>query len=125
MSASEQHKKTLQGYTSLPPSDKVSLSSYCRDHGVNYRAFRYWMQKKGISFPKSNRQVKPHSDSPLAPLTILPPGSPAGLSAGPSCPSPVSVMKGVKIALPNGVQVSIREISGTAMTGIIHSLNLR
>jgi len=123
MIAAELYEKTLQDYVSLLPVLRVSLSTYCRAHRVYYRGLVNWMRKDGIPLPPSNHEAAPVLPvCSFAPVSILPPQSPAGM---PRLQSPAGVLKGVRIALPNGIHVSIRQISGEDMTGLIHSLNAR
>ena len=123
MKAAALYAQTLQGYSSVLPVLKVSLSQYCKEHKVNYRGLSQWMRENTIPVPTSTHPF--HSTFPapsLAPVTILAPESSV---KQPSCPSPVGVLKDVQITWPNGVRVSIREISGYDMTVMIEQLNQR
>ena len=119
MKASALYEKTLQGYQALLPVLKLSLSKYCKDHRVNYRGLINWMCENSIPAPKPPRKVQ--SVLPVttfSPVTILPPLTSVS-------PLPVMMLKGVQITLPNGVHVSIGEISGRDMAILIDSLNPR
>jgi len=119
MKASALYEKTLQDYSALLPMLKVSLSKYCKDHRVNYRGLSNWMHENSIPAPKPPRKVQPVLPvTTFSPVTILPP-----MTSG--SPSPAMMLKGVQITLPNGVHVSIGEISGRDMTSLIDSLNSR
>jgi hypothetical protein len=53
MNAADLYSKTLQGYSSILPVLKVSLSQYCKEHKVNYRELRHWMRENSIPVPQS------------------------------------------------------------------------
>jgi hypothetical protein len=123
MKAAELYAKTLQGYSLIHPVLKVSLSSYCKDHRIYYRGFRQWMRENAIPVPKSQKQMPPSLPVPsFAPVTILAPPFP---DKQPFNPSPAGMLRGVQIKLPNGLHVSIREISGRDMTFLIEKINPR
>jgi hypothetical protein len=123
MKSADLYVKTLQGYSSLLPVLKKSLFSYCKDYKVNYRGLRQWMRENAIAIPKSKQQFDPAEPvSSFSPLVILDPPSPDKHSF---CSSSLGMLRGVQITLPNGLHVSIREISGTDMSVLIEKLNPR
>jgi hypothetical protein len=123
MKAAELYAQTLQGYSSLLPVLKVSLSQYCKEHKVNYRGLCQWMRDNAIPVPQLKQPFQPVLAVPsLAPVTILAPESP---DKQPYCPSPFGMLKDVQITCPNGFHVSIRKISGNDMTVLIDQLNPR
>lgn len=124
MVAAKFYEKTLEGYSSLLSEKKVSLSRYCKEHGVNYRGLRYWMKKQSIPLPKSvhkRQQKKGVPSASFVPVSILPSALPVNehlpsLSVG-------GILKGVSISLSTGMKVSIKEINGRDMIEILHSFN--
>jgi hypothetical protein len=131
MKTAEDYEKALQGYLSILPVLKISLFKYCKEHKVNYHGLCYWMRKNSIPVPKPNQQDTSCIPLPsFAPVTILAPQSAGRL---PSCPSlfrpahntAAGILQGVEISLPNGVHVSIREISRKDMSGLIAKLHPR
>ena len=124
MKAAELYEKTLRSYSTELPVLKISLSSYCKNHHVNYRGLCHWMQENSISVPKSSPPpLKPAQPvSSFSPITIL---STEVSGKQPSFSSSTGIIKGVQILCPNGFQVSIREISGKVMTCLIDQLNPR
>ena len=123
MKAAELYAQTLHGYSNLLPVLKVSFSQYCKEHKVNYRGLCTWMRENRIPVPRSKQSFHPSLMSPsLAPVSILAPES-SGMN--PSCPSSVAMLKDVQITCPNGIHVSIREISGNDMSVLIAQLNQR
>jgi hypothetical protein len=123
MNSAELYSKTLQGYSSILSVLNVSLSSYCKEHKVNYRGLRTWMRENSLPVPKSKQSINGVLPVPLiAPVTIL---SPERSGTNPSCPSPGGMLKGVQITLPGGLHLSIREISAQDMTSLIEQLNPR
>ncbi|MDR0795798.1 MAG: hypothetical protein LBE79_07085 [Tannerella sp.] len=127
MSAAELYSKTFQGYLSILPVVNITLSTYCKYQKVNYSGLRSWMCEHKLSIPKlSNRpSASSLSISSFAPLTMLscPEPSSGQLPSFPTAPLHESMLKDVEIALPNGVQVSIGQISGKDMTVLIEKLN--
>ena len=119
MTAAEQYEKTWRTYISLPPFGKESLSKYCKSHKVHYRGLRDWMRERSVGVPKSKQLNEVISFPPIAPVTILPSRSSVEMQ---SCASPILMLKGVRITMPGGVQVSIREISGKDMSVLIDTL---
>jgi len=123
MKAADLYLKTLQGYSSLLPVLKISLSSYCKEHRVNYRGLCDWMRSNTIAVSGLTGQDTPELPvPPFAPVSILTP-EPSGKKS--YCPSPVLMLKGVEITSPNGLHVSIREISGKDMSVLIDQLTPR
>jgi len=120
MKAAELYIKTLQGYSSILPALKISLSSYCKEHRVNYRGLCDWLRANTLPVSGLTGQETPELPvPPFAPVSILTPESSVKKSYSPSL---VLLLKGVEITCPNGLHVSIREISGKDMSVLIDQL---
>jgi len=90
----------------------------CKDKSVLSRELSRNSGKRGYSVSVSAMSYKQREKAPLPlpPKTrLLPPLTSVS-------PSPVMMLKGVQITLPNGVHVSIEEISGRDMAILIDSL---
>jgi hypothetical protein len=123
MKAAELYARTLEGYLSLLPLMKGSLSGYCNSHNVNYHGLCAWMRENAITVPKSKQPVElALPDSSFLLLTILSPRPP---DRHPSSPSSAGLLKSVQITCPNGMRVSIRETSVKDLIGLIDNLNPR
>ena len=118
MKAADLYAKTLQGYSSLQSDSKMSLSRYCQDHMVSYSGLRNWMKEASITLPKFKEEVA--AIGSFVPVSIL---SPLSAKRDSSPTLPAGLLKGVTISLSNGHQFSIKELSGSDMIAIIHTLN--
>jgi hypothetical protein len=110
MIAAELYEKTWIEYMSLPRTSRQSLSKYCKEHRVNYRGFKYWMQSNSYSGSLSKQSSRQRETS-FIPLSVMP-------SANNVVPT-VSIVKSVKISLRNGLKITLGEISGKDMIEII------
>lgn len=117
--AAELYEKTWRTYTSLPRVGRESLSTYCKAHKVYYRGLRDWMRERSLVLSKSKQQEEGLGFPSIAPVTVL---SSRSTGMTPSCALPVLMMKGIRITMPGGVHVSIREISGNDMSVLIDAL---
>jgi hypothetical protein len=119
MKAALLYAKTLQDYSSLLSEKRVSLLFYCKERGINYYGLRQWMKDNSIPSPKPQQKNEVTATS-FIPVKILASSSSV---AQPAYGTVSGILKGVNISLPNGMKVSIHEISGRDMIEIIHSFS--
>lgn len=116
MNASALFKKTLEGYSRLSAANSCSLTKYCKEHHVNFRALRYWMKKNSIPTP---RQTQPTCGSSLVPLSILP----CSMKEKTVAPLLNEVIRDVRVSFTSGTNIVIEEISCQELIRIIHAIN--
>lgn len=131
-SSNERFRNTYSGYKKALSIDQITLSDYCKIHHVDYRGMRRWMSKNSITVKELKKAVSSleksgsglidpsHGlDRELYPLSFESTCSRNKAVVSKSG----SLLKGVSITFPDGVIVSIREISRKDLTEFIVSYN--
>lgn len=132
MKASELYTKTIEGYKQEISVSLITLRDYCKTHHVNYKGIQLWMSRNSITVAQLKRGVTVHSDSPsdypvvqteseqrIYPLSF----QAAGVQKQDIRKSTYSFVKGVNITFPDGVIVSIKEITREDLNKFILSCN--
>nr|WP_321377228.1 hypothetical protein [uncultured Bacteroides sp.] len=132
MKASELYTKTIEGYKQEISVSPITLHDYCKTHHVNYKGIQLWMSRNSITVAQLKRKITVHSDSPsdfpvvqtesgqqIYPLSF----QTAGVQKQDIRKSTYSCVKGVNITFPDGVIVSIKEITQEDLNKFILSCN--
>ena len=127
-----------------PEGKNLTLRDYCKARHVVYRDFIKWAStsKDAIGLPEIAKivKVKKKSSKPsvsvntssvgkkaqtphLYPLQILDTSCSNELFAPMTKPETSNMLRGIRIILPCGTSISIREGSGLEIAHIIHSVN--
>lgn len=132
MKASELYTKTIEGYKQENSVSLITLRDYCKEQHVNYKGIQNWMSRNSITVSQlkksptmhSNsfsdfRAVQTESEQQIYPLSF----QAAGVQKEGVRKSAYSCVKGVNITFPDGVIVSIKEITGEDLNKFIFSCN--
>jgi len=132
MKASELYTKTIEGYKQEIVVSPITLSDYCKTHHVNYKGIQLWMSRNSITVAQLKKEITAHSDSSsdfpavqtesgqqIYPLSF----QVGGAKKEDIRKSSYSCVKGVNITFPDGVIVSIKEITPEDLNKFILSCN--
>jgi hypothetical protein len=132
MKASELYTKTIEGYKQEISVSPITLRDYCNTHHVNYKGIQLWMSRNSITVAQLKKGITVHSDSPSDfPAVQTESGQqiyPLSFQAGAAKKEDIrkstySCVKGVNITFPDGVIVSIKEITPEDLNKFILSYN--
>lgn len=132
MKASELYTKTIEGYKQEIVVSPITLSDYCKRHHVNYKGIQLWMSRNSITVAQLKKEITAYSDSSsdfravqtesgqqIYPLSF----QVGGAKKEDIRKSSYSCVKGVNITFPDGVIVSIKEITPEDLNKFILSCN--
>ncbi len=117
---SSRHEETWHQFLSeLKKYPRLSLRSYLRSRQIPQKAFEKWMTKHGHSVREAKRRLQclqtngapvgslPSDGSTLIPVRIA------------EAESPVSMLSGISLTLPDGTVISIRRGSADAVVSFL------
>lgn len=114
MKASELYTLALEDYKAVICSKQITFLDYCKEHRICYGGIKTWMYRNSITLSQL-RESLPHPvkvfpslpDKSIYPLSIQHPdhADSSPRKGGSPC------IKGVNITFPDGVTVTIKEIT--------------
>lgn len=129
MKPSELYSQAIENYRKAVRLKNMTLRDYCKEHHLKYNALQHWMSRNSITVaelkgvtPKQpdsfsdNVVIETKSGKQIYPLSF----PMSSVQDGYVCNR---FLKGVNITFPDGVIVSIKEISREDLNNFIHSYN--
>jgi tetratricopeptide (TPR) repeat protein len=124
MEASGRYSKAIKKYQEVIEKTPITLSSFCQSHHINHRGLKQWMSRnnltvrglKSVVCSVDERAMVYDTPQQVFPLSF----SGSKESVFPEKKSTFSLLKGVTVTFPDGVIVSIKEISRRDLSDFIN-----
>lgn len=129
MKAFERYELTLNQFMMLRHEGKdITLREYCKEKHVNYRPMTAWLSQKGVYISKINPPRKRKANSPKLENSKVPEhiSNQVFVPIQPQAPSKsiTNGLSGISITFPDGVCVTIKQSSASALSDFINNYNM-
>ena len=133
MNNSDLYSKLLEDYKRALCSCDIPLYDYCLIYHISYNSFQAWMRKQNMTLKEFNPAPRDHDNLDSVSCTLGVTDSsqhiyPLSFHASPVeekfvCEQIPSCIKGVNITFPNGMEVSIEDVTAKELDTLLLSCN--
>lgn len=129
MKAVERYQLTLDQFKSIRQGGKeITLRDFCKEKHVNYPPMTAWLSRKGILVSSLNPIKKKNISKPVIKKEKSPDilSNQTFIPIQPQAPSKniINGLSGISITFPDGVCVTIKQSSASALSDFINNYNL-